>query len=215
MKFFAMFRESAQELKSIRCLTTTGILSAIFIILNTYAPVFNETLSIRFGYLALATVGMLYGPVVAVIAAVPCDILVGTLSPFAMIPAFIPSRMLEAFIYGVFLYGYASRGAESDKSGAGWAAWQVMRIVIARFLAVALSYFIINSLIVLFLILPPGRAEQLLSEQSFFVWAFARTGLKSIAQFPVDLALMFTLLPAVNTAYRKASRGFYRERKQT
>ncbi|MCL2697725.1 MAG: folate family ECF transporter S component [Oscillospiraceae bacterium] len=212
MKFLAMFRDSARELKSPRCLATTGILCALFVVLNIFAPGFGETLRITFGYLALATIGMLYGPVVAVLAAVPCDVLVGFLGPYAMIPAFIPNRMLEGFIYGIFLYGLGSRGTDNNR-GALWAAWQVMRITLSRFIIMMLCYFIINSFIVLIFILPPGRAAEIMSEQSFWAWAWFRSGWKNIAQLPVDLVLMFTLLPVINKAYQRALRGFSRERK--
>jgi hypothetical protein len=213
MKFFEMFRDSARELKNPQCLATTGILCALYIVLNAYAPQFSEILKVTIGFLALASIGMLYGPVVAVIAAVPSDIITGLLSPFPFVAAFIPSRMLEAFIYGVFLYGYASRTV--IKGGAVWAAWQTMRIVIARLVAVAVCYTVINSLVVLFFILPAGRASELLSEQSFWLWTWVRSGWLNLAKFPVDLALMFTLLPIINTAYQKALRGLGRERKST
>jgi len=213
MKLFEMFKSSARELKSPRCLATTGILCALYIALNAYAPQFSEILKVTIGFLALAAIGMLYGPVVAVIAAIPSDIITGLLSPFPLVPVFVFSRMSEAFIYGVFLYGYASR--TTIKGGASWAAWQTLRIVIARFIAVAVCYTVINSLIALFFILPPGRASEILSEQSFWLWAWIRSGWLNLAKFPIDLALMFTLLPVINTAHQKALRGLGRERKIT
>jgi hypothetical protein len=121
--------------------------------------------------------------------------------------------MSEAFIYGVFLYGYASRTV--IKGGASWAAWQTLRIVTARLIAVIVCYSVINTLIVLFFILEPGRAAEILSEQSFWIYAWFRSGWLNTAKLPVDLALMFTLLPFINTAYQKASHGAARERKQT
>ena len=212
MNIILIFKNSAKELKSVRCLTTTGFLCALYIVLTAYVPQ-TEVLRISFGYLALAIIGMLFGPVVAVLAAVPCDIIVGIISPFPFNPLFIPSRMLEGLIYGIFLYGYGSRGTDNSKSGAVWAAWQVMRIVISRFLVAVFCYFILNSFAIFVLSLPPGRAQEILATQSFWVWAFARTGIKTIAQFPVDFALMFTLLPAVNIAYIKTLQSFGKERK--
>ena len=212
MKFLAIFKASALELKSIRCLTTTGILCAIYIVLNAYAPQFSEILKVTIGYLALAAIGMLYGPVVAVIAAIPCDIITGILSPFPFVAAFIPARMLEALIYGIFLYGYGSRGAAGNQSGAAWAAWQVVRIVAARITAVILCYYVVNSLVVLFFILPAERATQIISDNSFWMWAWLRSGWINLAKLPVDLALMFTLLPIISSTHRMTLRGFSRER---
>ncbi|MDR2532617.1 MAG: ECF transporter S component [Oscillospiraceae bacterium] len=213
MNIFVMFRASARELKSPRCLTTTGILCALYIALNAYAPQFSEILKVTIGYLALAAIGMLYGPVVAVIAAIPCDIITGLLSPFPFVAAFIPSRMLEALIYGIFLYGYGSRGAGGSRGGAVWAAWQTLRIVIARLIVVIVCYSVINTLIVIFFILQPGRAAEILSEQSFWIYAWFRSGWLNTAKLPVDLALMFMLLPIINKAYQRASQGAGKERK--
>ena len=202
-----MFKHSAAELKSIRCLTVTGVLVACYVVLNSPLLSYNtEVLKITFGYLALAAIGMLYGPVVAIIAAIPCDIVTALTVGLGVNPFFTLPKILEGLIYGILLYGYARR-TTTEKSPVlqqiGWASWQVMRIVFARLLVVVLCHFILNSFLVLFIVLPPGRAEEILTTQSFWVWAFARSGVKNIIQFPVDLAMMFVFLPVLGTVHNK------------
>lgn len=207
MKILTMFYDSASELKSIRCLTTTGVLVATGIVLNMPGLPFSfqvEMFKITFGYLAIATIAMLYGPVVAMIAAIPYDLIPAAMGAQGVNFFFLIPEVLIGLIFGIFLYGYASRGI--IKGGAGWAAWQVMRIAFARLLVMVVCYFLLNNFIIFLVMLPPGRAEQILSEGTFWAWAFARNGVKNIVQFPIDMVLMFTLLPIINNAYRKAIR---------
>ena len=62
MAFFSKFGRSAMELRSIRCLTVTGVLIALDIVLKMVSIRITADIKITFAYLALATVGMLYGP---------------------------------------------------------------------------------------------------------------------------------------------------------
>jgi len=195
------------ELKSVQCLATTGVLSALYIVLNAYVSLNIGTASplrITFGFLVLAIIGMLYGPVVAVIAAIPCDLLAATLDPHnAMNPVFTPNRMLEGLIYGILLYGLLNKNyKKSVFNGIVF----VLRIAAARALAAILCYFLINNLMIFFFLLPPGRPQEILADGTFWAWAWARNGVKNIIQFPVDLALMFIMLPAAGFAYVRTIR---------
>ncbi|MCL2036316.1 MAG: folate family ECF transporter S component [Oscillospiraceae bacterium] len=204
-----MFRRSFNELKSVQCLAVTGVLSSLYIVMNAYLVVPFLDTQVTFGYIALALTGMLYGPVVSVFAAIPCDILTATLRPDVTVHfAFTPNRMLEGLIYGIFLYGYAKRSSSQESSTfrqARWATWQVTRIVIARLLVMILCYIVINSLLIYVIYSPPSAAGK-----TFWVWMVGRSGLKNIIQFPVDLALMFTLLPSSLLAYNKTKIHFSR-----
>jgi ECF transporter S component (folate family) len=165
---------------------------------------------ITFGYLALAITAMLYGPVVAVIAAIPCDLLAATLNPHhAMNPVFTPNRVLEGLIYGIFLYGLLKidyKGSAKNK------LVFILRLAAARALVMVLCYFLGNNLLIFFFMLPPGRAEEILSNGTFWAWAWARNGVKNLIQFPVDLALMFAMLPAAGLAYVKTIKSQSAER---
>jgi ECF transporter S component (folate family) len=211
MTFFNMFKKSALELKSVRCLVITGVFSALYIVMNAYFLIPFADMQITFGYIALAIIGMIYGPVVSVLAAIPCDILAATLRPDVSVNfAFTPNRMLEGLILGIFLYGYASRTGRFGalNQGALWAAWQVMRIVVARLLVMIICYIVINSLLIYIIYSPPSAANS-----TFFAWMIARSGLKNVIQFPIDLALMFAVLPAARLAYDRTNLGAPRERR--
>jgi ECF transporter S component (folate family) len=201
-----MFKRSANELKSVQCLAVTGILIAVYVVMNSYLAFNSEIIKITFGYLALAAVGMLFGPVAAVIAAIACDLISAVLVGQGINLFFTIPKIIEGLIYGIFLYGYAGRSGNNSR-GVMWAAWQVMRIVIARLLVMSLVYFVLNSYLIL-IIYSPASASGL----TFWAWAWARSGVKNVIQFPVDLALMFTFLPAIALIYNKSRTHFAKEK---
>ena len=93
------------ELRSLRCITVTGILIALDIVLKMVSIKISADLKITFAYLALATVGMLYGPTVAFLAGVVTD-LIGFMmsSDGGFSPLFTLIEAIGAMIYGIFLY---------------------------------------------------------------------------------------------------------------
>lgn len=102
--FFSMFSSSARELKSVRCLAFSGLMTALFIILDMCSFKIGAFLKINAAFIAIATVGMFYGPVPAALAAAAGDLigcLVSGQSPF---PLLTITAILEGVLYGVFLY---------------------------------------------------------------------------------------------------------------
>jgi len=193
-----MFKKSANELKNIRCLTVTGVLVAAYVTLNSPLLSYNtDVLKITFGFLALAAIGMLFGPVVAVIASVPCDIIAAYIGHLGVNPIFTIPKILEGLIYGIFLYGMANSGniRKSVLNQAVWSVWQVMRIVLARFLVMSVCYLLVNSLLLYYI--------TKVSSNAFGVFMYPRF-VKNAIQFPVDLALMFVILPPIGVIYKKA-----------
>lgn len=193
-----MFKKSANELKSVKCLTVTGVLVAAYVTLNSPLLSYNtDVLKITFGFLALAAIGMLFGPVVAVIAAFPCDIVTALIGHLGINPIFTAPKILEGLIYGIFLYGMLNSRDErkSAPKQAAWAVWQVARIVLARFLVMSVCYLLINSLLLYYV--------TKVSKNAFRVFLYPRF-VKNAIQFPVDLALMFVLLPSIGVIYKKA-----------
>lgn len=106
MAILKMFANSAKELKSLRCITVTAMLIALNLALKSVTIYITADLKISFSYLALATIGMLFGPTVGFIAGTITDIL-GLLVQ-QMISAFNPLyTIVEAtggMLYGLFLY---------------------------------------------------------------------------------------------------------------
>lgn len=101
---FSLFTDSAKELKTVRCLATTGILIALFIILDTFSIKIGSFAKINFAFSALAVVGMLFGPVPAVLAAVAGDVIGCVLSGSAPLPLLTCTAALEGLVFGIFLY---------------------------------------------------------------------------------------------------------------
>ena len=189
MNFISMFRASARELKSLRCLTTTGVLIAVYVILNTFVAVNTASLKITFGYLSLAAIGVLYGPVVSVLAAIPCDIITALSAGLGLNFIITPIKMLEGFIYGILLYGLRFWGGRSRLN-----AELIIKIIAARALAVMLCYLTFNTLVLYYIFDA--------SKDSFFAYFILKLT-KNLLQFPVDIILMLSILPVVRLVYNR------------
>ena len=106
MSILGKFKSSALELKNIRCIVLTGILIALDIVLKMFSIKITADLKITFAYLALATIGMLFGPTVGFIAGAVTDIIGFIInSDGGFSPLFTFIEALGAMIYGLFLYG--------------------------------------------------------------------------------------------------------------
>ena len=78
---------------------------AVEIVLTRFLSINLPTIRIGFGFLPIAIVAILYGPIWAGIAAVLGDIIGATLfSPFGIFPGFTLTALLIGVVYGVFLY---------------------------------------------------------------------------------------------------------------
>ena len=102
--FFSTFKDSAAELKNIRCLTVTGILVAIFIILDMFSIRIGDFIKINFAFVALSSVGMLFGPVPAMLAALAGDLIGCILGGQAPLPLLSLTAVAEGLLYGIMLY---------------------------------------------------------------------------------------------------------------
>lgn len=68
-RFISMVRDSAKELTDIKCIVMTGMLIAIHVLLGVFIMIpVGEYIKISFSFLALAAIGMLFGPVPAAMA---------------------------------------------------------------------------------------------------------------------------------------------------
>ncbi len=102
--FFSMFVRSADELKSIRCITVTGILVALFVVLDMYSIRIGEFIKINLAFFPLASVGMLFGPVPAMLAAIAGDFVGCFVSGQSPLPLLSLTAAAEGLIYGILLY---------------------------------------------------------------------------------------------------------------
>lgn len=104
--FLSIIRSSAKELKSTVTVTTTAMLTALYVVLHTFTTiVINAFLQLRFSGMALALVGGLYGPVAGALSGGIGDLLKCIIRPTGgFFPGFTLAEMLRGAIYGFFLY---------------------------------------------------------------------------------------------------------------
>ena len=104
-----IFSSSLKELKSTRCLALTALLIAINIALDLLGLTIKlpPNLRIGFGFLCNAAVGMLFGPVVGMMAGVCTDVLgyfAGNLTMGAYFPGYTLTAIVGGLFWGLWLY---------------------------------------------------------------------------------------------------------------
>ncbi|MEI3556509.1 MAG: folate family ECF transporter S component [Eubacteriales bacterium] len=100
-----IFVRSLRELKSTRCLAVTALLIAINVTLDLLGLSIKlpPNLRIGFGFLCNASIGMLFGPVVGMMAGVCTDVLgyfAGNLSMGAYFPGYTLTAVVGGLIWG-------------------------------------------------------------------------------------------------------------------
>lgn len=103
-----LFQHSSRELKSSRTLAVTALLISLNIALDALNIRIQLTpqLRIGFGFLTIAMVGMLFGPVVAMTAGAATDFLGWLVNNGggAYFPGFTVTAILAGLIWGIALY---------------------------------------------------------------------------------------------------------------
>ena len=196
MSFFEKFGRSALELKSVRCLVTTGMLIALDLVLKLVSVKLSDNLKITFAYLALATIGMLFGPSVGFLAGIITDIVGFLLKPDGgFSPLFTIVEAVGAMIYGIFLYEIKPVILKGDKR-------KIIKTDTISAVRVILSK--VTVVIVCNLVMTP--VAMVLS--GYMTWESVAAGypvrlVKNAVQCPVDCILMLLVLFPVLAAYRK------------
>lgn len=200
MAFFASFKKSALELKNLRCLCVTAILIALDLALKL-VTIQLPFAKISVAFVAIAAIGMLFGPVVAFLAGGITDIL-GMLiaqNMDAFNPLFTLVEMTGGLLYGLFLYNFTvikpdfSGGKAFFKSiGANWGSF--LRIVLAKFTVIVICNLIMNTS---FQVITGYIAPEV-----FWVKLWARVGTNFI-KMPFDVLLLLLTMYPVRTAYSR------------
>lgn len=188
MAFFTSFKRSLSELRNIRCIAVVGVFIAIFVVLDGFGSIrIGEFLKINFAYLALASIGMLFGPTVGLISGFACDLVGYLVNPVGgFLPWLALITALEGMIYGLFLYGFVPE--KSIK--------QSLKIYAARLVVVVLCNLILNTWALYSYGFIGGAGESL--------WAliYARIGTNAVG-FAAALFIMPAVLFPVKIAYRR------------
>lgn len=181
--FLSVFQDSAKEFSKIRTLTVTAILIALYVILEgIFSISIGPYIKINFAFLALAIIGMLYGPYVTMSAAVICDILGFLVKPQGgFLIAFTLIAMVQGLIYGVLLY--KKQGRQLIKS-----------VVIARFLDSLICNIILNTLALIHYGFIPASITNK---------AMLTRIIKNAIEYPIYVALLIGVLSSVLIIYNR------------
>ena len=180
-----IFAASVGELKNTRSLSMAALLAAIYAV--SYSPfagnfvIIPGVIEIRFGFLAVAVAGMLFGPVVAAIAAVIGDI-AGTLLFYggAFFWGYTLSWLLMGIVFGLFFY--------KNRTG-------LPRIIGAS----AFNTCVINLLLT-------TKWEQMMGFGTFEALFWKRLLLNAV-MLPVNTILLVLVLRACREAFKKLERS--------
>ena len=188
MAILSNFKRSLSELRNIRCIAVVGVFIAIFVVLDGFGSIrIGEFLKINFAYLALAAIGMLFGPTVGLVAGFACDLVGYLVNPVGgFLPWLALITALEGMIYGLFLYGFIP-----EKS-----VKQYVKVYGARLVVVVLCNLVLNTWALYSYGFIGGADESL--------WALicARIGTNAVS-YAAALFLMPAVLIPVRIAYRK------------
>ena len=194
MAIFSIFKRSFCELKNIRCLTTTGVLIAMYIVLEIFCCIDTGIFKINFAFLALAAIGMLYGPTVAMLAAIPCDLLAAACRGYTLMIIFTVVAVVEGLIYGLFLYGFDKRKK----------AAQIALIGISRTTVVIICNIVMNTLFTYYgtMLMSglPYSTKYGLGE--YFIIRIT----KNAIELPGDIVLIYMVLIPLGIIYKRMKR---------
>ena len=103
--FLRKFPDSFREMSKLRTITLIAMLLAVSVVLSFFTIQVSESLRLGLGYLITATMGMLFGPVTAGIAAGVGDIVKYLIKPSgAFFPGFTITAILGGVLYGMVFY---------------------------------------------------------------------------------------------------------------
>ena len=209
MTFFANFKRSALELKNLRTLCVTAILIALDLVLKTFVNVsISDDLKLNFAFVAVAAIGMLYGPAVAGAACFITDILGYLLKPSgAFNPMYTIIEMAGGIIYGCILYNLEpvklefTGGKDFGRSLAG--NWQVvLRVVFAKAAVAVICNLIMTPLAIT---LQKTFEAGVYNSDVFWVGLWTRMStrlIKNAFEVPVHILILLLTLFPIKAAYR-------------
>lgn len=197
--FLTMFSDSAKELKSVKCLTVTGIFIAISMIIESFS-IDIQFAKLNFAFLAIAVIGMLFGPTVGFMAGLACDVVGYIAHPDGgFLPLYVLVAGLQGLIYGICLYH------KNDKHSIAWVdnlqqkqrdITLFIRAVVARLLDVVVINLFLNTALNLHYGFIPNEA---------YGTAIIARVTKNAIELCIDIPLLFILLPVCLTAYKRTS----------
>ncbi|MGN0688881.1 MAG: folate family ECF transporter S component [Oscillospiraceae bacterium] len=196
--FFSMFKRSAESLKDIRTITTTGILLAMAVAIRSLAIHITPDLRIIFTFVPLCVIAMLYGPVICGMSALALDIIgyvIDNRGARGYSPQLALVIVLMGVIYGCFLY--------REKIS-------FLMIILARGIVVLVCNICLNSYFIYSLYINKNFSIFTADKGAwdlFITWLWTSFRLpKNLAELPLDFAILIIVLPAALTAYNRVTK---------
>ncbi len=196
MSFFSMFKESAWEFTRVRSMCVTAIFIAVSMVLEFFSIDIGFA-KINFAFLAIAVIGMLFGPTVGFTAGLACDVVGFLVHPTgAFLPVYTLVAGLQGVIYGICLYPKHNRLVPTitTRSGKEVDIMLILRAAVARLLDVVIINLVLNTALNLHYGFIPKEALHV---------AIGMRLTKNLACLIVDLPILFVMLPIAHTAYKR------------
>lgn len=203
MAFFTNFKRSAGELKSVRCIAVTAVLIALACVLKSLTIQPLPTLKIGFSFIAVAAIGMLYGPTVAGLACIATDVIGYLVSnqQQGFSPLFTLVEVTGGVIYGIFLYEMEpikpdfTDGISFFKSiGSRWRSF--LRLFSAKLTINVVCNIFMNTLFMM--IMGYGIVPE-----TFWIKIGERT-IKNAAMLPIEVIILVLTMFPIKAAYNAA-----------
>lgn len=211
MTFFADFKRSAGELKSVRCITTLSVLIALDLVLKSFLNVqLTEDLKINFAFVAVAAMGMLYGPVPAGLACVVTDVIGYLIKPTGTFnPLFTLVEVAGGVIYGCFLYGFTPVKPDFSSGKAFGRSILANRGAVLRIALSKVAVAVVCNLFMtpLFITIQKTAEAGVFSGGVFWTGFFTRVGtrlVKNAIEAPVHILILILALFPIKAAYNAA-----------
>lgn len=182
-----LFRMSLDELKDLRAVIVTGLLIAVSMVIESFTIQLGFA-KINFAFLAIAAIGMLYGPSVSLIAGAMCDVLGYMVAPDG---GFLPLYTLIGAVQGL-LYGLIAYRRISNKTGRPFDMEMMVRLIAARVVDVVFINLICNT--------AANFHYGFLRDKTVGAAIAARV-VKNLLELPIDIVLITVVLTAVLKAY--------------
>ncbi|MBQ8107394.1 MAG: folate family ECF transporter S component [Ruminococcus sp.] len=202
--FFSSFSESLKSLKDLRTLTTAGILLAMAVAIRTFSIEVTADLRISFTFIPIAVIGMLYGPVVCGASTFLLDFLgyiITNKSARFYSPQLALVVILSGIIYGMVLYK-CDFHTEKIKS--------IVKVIVACG-AVAMVCNVLLNTYFLYTLYVNKDFSPFADGAMKAYWAYTLPRLiKNLIEFPIRVAVLAIVLPAVKAAYDRVRAQFAR-----
>ena len=194
---FSAFVLSAKEFTKLRTLTVTAMLIAVSMLIELFS-IDIGFVKLNFAFLAIAVIGMLFGPTVGLVSGFACDIVGYIAHPSGgFLPMYVLVAGLQGLIYGIFLYQKMDRHSiclVNNETGKQQEITLFLRIIAARLLDVLVINLLLNTAL--------NLHYGFIPQEAYSTAIVARIA-KNVLEVVIDLPLLFAVPPAARMAYRR------------